>query len=300
LTSSAPSSSGTPGSPRGRLSILGTPIGNLQDITLRALATLRAADVVLAEDTRQTRKLLSHHGISAKLRALHAHSSEAAIERCLADLAEGLHLALVSDAGTPLISDPGAQLVRAASERGVEIETIPGPSAVIAALSVSGVEFDAFRFVGFAPRTGAKRKAWLSAIASDPSASVFFESPARLAATLQELAAVLHPERVLAVCRELTKVHEEVVRGTASALAERFAAGARGEITVVVGAGSARAAEGTATETDDIDARIAALLEQGLSARDVSRRLSRETSLPRRQLYALATSAAARRPERPS
>src|SRR5688500_7214391 len=135
----------------GRLSIVATPIGHLDDVTLRALKTLRGADLILAEDTRRTRKLLTHHGISARLRALHAHSSDSVIERRLGDLLAGHHLALVTDAGTPRVSDPGSRLVRAAGERGVTIESIPGPSAVTAALSVCGVPFDEFRFTGFAP-----------------------------------------------------------------------------------------------------------------------------------------------------
>jgi 16S rRNA (cytidine1402-2'-O)-methyltransferase len=278
---------------RGRLSIVATPIGHLQDITLRALSTLKAADLVLAEDTRHTRKLLVHHGIHAKLRALHAHSSEAVIEQCLAALANGRHLALVTDAGTPLVSDPGAALVRRASECGVTVESIPGASAVTAALAVSGVAFDAFRFVGFAPRSGTRREAWLDGIAADRGASVFFESPLRLFDTLTELAARLPDERVLAVCRELTKLHEEVVRGSAKELAARYAEGTRGEITVVVGAGEA----GSKSEVKEvpIEPRIVELLAQGVSARDVARQLARETGKARRELYAWVRAVAERK-----
>jgi 16S rRNA (cytidine1402-2'-O)-methyltransferase len=272
---------------RGRLSIVGTPIGHLEDITLRGLSTLRAADLILAEDTRHTRKLLAHHGVTAKLRALHAHSSDAAVERCLEDLEAGLHLALVSDAGTPLVSDPGAKLVRAARERGMDVESIPGPSAVTAALSVCGVPFDAFRFAGFAPRTGGKREAWLAAVAGRPEASVFFESPSRLAATLAELAERLPPDRPVAVCRELTKVHEEVVRGGAGELARRFADGVRGEITVVVGAGGIAAPRAAPDPSAELERRITELLSQGTSARDAARTLARELHLPRRDVYAL-------------
>jgi 16S rRNA (cytidine1402-2'-O)-methyltransferase len=283
-----------PQASHGRLSIVATPIGNLEDVTLRALSTLRAAQLILAEDTRQTRKLLSHHGIAGTLRAFHAHSSEGAIERCLRELAEGKHLALVTDAGTPLISDPGARLVALAREQGARVESIPGASAVTAALSVCGVAFDAFRFVGFAPRSGGKREAWLERIARDEGASVFFESPARLGATLAELVPRLHPERVLAVCRELTKLHEEVVRGTAAELAERFANGARGEITVVVAAGPALAEPAHADAEPALDERITQLLAAGVSARDVARRLARELGLPRRSVYARANELAQR------
>lgn len=270
----------------GKLSVVATPIGHLDDVTLRALATLRSADLVLAEDTRRTRKLLAHHGIPAKLRALHAHSSDAVTERCLADLLSGQRLALVTDAGTPLVSDPGARLVRAAAEHGVAIESIPGPSAVTAALSVCGLPFDEFHFAGFAPRSSGKREQWLSAIAGRAEASVFFESPARLAATLAELAARLPPGRPMAVCRELTKIHEEVVRGSAAELAQRFAAGARGEVTVVVGAGEAAAAQPAADAALSLEPRIVALLAQGVSPRDVARGLARELGLSRREVYA--------------
>jgi len=278
----------TDGARPGRLSVVGTPIGHLDDVTLRALATLREADMILAEDTRRTRKLLTHHGISARVRALHAHSTDGVIERCVADLLAGRHLALVTDAGTPLVSDPGSRLVRAAAERGVTIEGIPGPSAVTAALSVCGVPFDEFHFAGFAPRSGGKREAWIDAIAGRPEASVFFESPARLAATLAELAERLASERPVAVCRELTKVHEQVVRGSAAELARAFEAGARGEVTVVVGAGqpsAARAGEAEA-EPASLDPRIAELLAQGMSPRDAARNLARELGRPRREIYA--------------
>lgn len=269
----------------GRLSIVSTPIGNLDDITLRALATLREADLILAEDTRHTRKLLSHHGLPAKLRALHAHSSAGVVERCLEDLEAGMHLALVTDAGTPLVSDPGGRLVCAAAQRGVTAVSIPGPSAVTAALGVCGVPFDAFRFAGFAPRSGGKRDAWLEAIAASHDASVFFESPARLASTLAELAERLAPDRLVAVCRELTKVHEEVVRGTAADLARVFAAGARGEITVVVAAGEPARAR-VEPPPESIEPKIAALLAQGISPRDAARTLARELNLSRREVYA--------------
>jgi 16S rRNA (cytidine1402-2'-O)-methyltransferase len=274
------------GAPAGRLSVVATPIGHLDDITLRALATLRSADLILAEDTRRTRKLLAHHGIAGKLRALHAHSSDAVVERCVADLLDGRRLALVTDAGTPLVSDPGARLVRAAAERGIAIESIPGPSAVVAALSVCGLPFDEFHFAGFAPRGGGKRQQWLQAIASRPAATVFFESPARLSATLAELAERLAPDRPLSVCRELTKVHEQVVRGSAGELAARFAEGTRGEVTVVVGAGEVAAPRTAADPARELEPRIAELLARGQSPRDVARGLARELGLSRREVYA--------------
>lgn len=279
----------------GRLSVIATPIGNLEDITLRALATLRDANAILAEDTRQTRKLLTHHGISQKVSALHAHSSDAVIERCLGQLGAGRHLALVTDAGTPLISDPGARLVRGARELGVRVETIPGPSAVTAALSVCGLDFDSFRFMGFAPRSGQKRKAWLEQIAGDEGASVFFESKTRLLATLAELCPLLAEQRPLAVCRELTKIHEQVIRGTATELLRALEGGVRGEITVVVGAGSTRAAQEEETQPTALEPRIEALLARGISARDAARQIARESGLARRLVYARVQALAARR-----
>lgn len=277
---------------RGRLSIVATPIGNLEDITLRALRVLREADRILAEDTRRTRILCTHHGITRPLRALHAHSAPREIERAIAELERGEHLALVTDAGTPLVSDPGAELVRAARERGLDVQAVPGPSAVLAALAVSGIACDTFRFLGFLPRSGRRRQDALALLRSDPSTSVLFESPQRLRATLDDLAACLPETRAVAVCRELTKLHEEVVRGSAAELREHFAAGARGEITIVIAGHDddeprvADAAEPPAEDDASLDARIRAQLEAGLSVRDVVKLLSATSSLPRKALYA--------------
>jgi 16S rRNA (cytidine1402-2'-O)-methyltransferase len=222
------------------------------------------------------------------------------IERCLAELGTGRHLALVTDAGTPLISDPGARLVRGARELGARVETIPGPSAVTAALSICGMDFDSFRFMGFAPRSGQKRRAWLEQIAGDAGASVFFESKARLLATLAELGELLAEGRALAVCRELTKIHEQVVRGTAAELLQALQAGVLGEITVVVGAGPTLAERNKAAEPSALEPRIEALLAQGVSPRDAARQIARETGLARRIVYArvqgLVTRGGMRRP----
>lgn len=269
----------------GRLSIVATPIGNLEDITLRALRTLREVDLVLAEDTRRTRVLLSHHGLRKKLWSYHAHSGPRETEKVLEQLAVGQHIALVTDAGTPIVSDPGAELVREAQARGIHVESIPGPSAVLAALTVCGLAADSFRFVGFLPRSGKRRREALADLARDRAATVLFESPQRLAASLRDLAAVLSAERQLAVCRELTKLHEEVVRGSAMELAEHFAEGARGEITLVV-SGAPRETETEAVPEADLDARISALLAAGETPRDVVRTLQAETSLTKHALYA--------------
>ncbi len=271
----------------GRLAIVATPIGNLEDITLRALRTLREADVVLAEDTRHTRTLCERHGIARSLRAFHAHSGPRDLERVLEDLSLGKHVALVSDAGSPLISDPGSELVQAARAAGFEVEAIPGACAAIAALTVAAIPADSFRFVGFVPRSGKRRRAALAAIAADSSATVLYESPQRLAATLRELAPLLAPDRQLSVCRELTKLHEEVARGTASELAERFADGARGEITVVIaGRDELVSSEASEADLDELDSKIAALLESGSSVRDTVRALAELAPLGKQALYA--------------
>jgi 16S rRNA (cytidine1402-2'-O)-methyltransferase len=268
----------------GRLSIVATPIGNLEDITLRALRTLREADLVLAEDTRRTRVLLEQHGISKKLAAYHAHSSPRDLERIIASLESGQWIALVTDAGTPLVSDPGAELVRRAQERGIKVESLPGASAVLAALTVSGVRADSFRFMGFLPRGGKRRRALLAEIAKDRAASVVFESPQRLAATLQELSTLLPADRELAVCRELTKLHEEVVRGTAAELQRHFAEGARGEVTLIVSGSADDPAP--SVEPEQLKQRISELLAGGASTRDVVRALSPQPGLSKHELYA--------------
>jgi len=267
----------------GLLSVVSTPIGNLEDVTLRCLRTLREADLVLAEDTRRTRKLCSHHVIDAKLRAFHAHSGPQAIEQVLAMLAEGKHVALVTDAGTPVVSDPGGELVNAAREAGARVEVIPGPSALTAAVAVAGIPLSAVRFVGFLPRSGRRRREALTSIVERPEATVLFESPHRLAATLAELAAQLGDTRRMAVCRELTKLHESVVRGSATELAEHFRDGTRGELTLVIEGGSSVDAAPDAQQLDDA---ITEGLDGGASPRDLAKTLAERTGLPKREVYA--------------
>lgn len=268
----------------GTLQLVATPIGNLEDITLRALRVLREADAVLAEDTRHTRTLLLHHGIATKLVALHAHTPPARVSELAEQLAGGARFALVTDAGTPLVSDPGAELVRAAIERGVRVEPIPGPAAPVAALVASGLSAPTFEFVGFLPRSGGKRRDRLGRIAKAPGAVVLFESPNRLAATLGDLAAVLG-DRPVAVCRELTKLHEEIARGTAAELAQRFAEGARGEITLVVGAPPSEPDTAEPLDEAALERAIDALLDDGVTARDTADRLTETSGLPRREVY---------------
>ncbi|HET9720789.1 MAG TPA: 16S rRNA (cytidine(1402)-2'-O)-methyltransferase [Solirubrobacteraceae bacterium] len=224
--------SAPPGSdPRGRLIVCPTPIGNLEDITLRVLAALREADLVACEDTRRTRVLLERYGVSATLVSYHEHNEVERSAALVRRMHRGETVALVSDAGMPLVSDPGFVLVRACVAAGLAVEVLPGPSAALAALVASALPADRWRFAGFLPR----KQSELQATLAGTDTLVAFESPRRLAASLQTLAA-LDPDRPVAVCRELTKLHEEVVRGTATELAARFSdTPARGEVVLVVG-----------------------------------------------------------------
>ncbi len=215
------------------LVVVPTPIGNLEDITLRALRCLREADVVACEDTRRTGRLLAHHGIKNDLVAYHEHNEERLTPE-LAERARTQTVALVSDAGTPLVSDPGYRLVSACIEAGLDVEVLPGPSAPITALVASGLPADTVIFLGFPPRGGKERTELLARIAEERSTFVLFESPRRLTKTLEELPA----EAPVAVCRELTKLHEEVFRGTAKEAARRFSQGVKGEIVLVVRGGT--------------------------------------------------------------
>ncbi len=220
---------------RGRLVVCPTPIGNLEDVTLRVLAALREADVVACEDTRRTRVLLDRYGVRGHLVSYHEHNESERAAELVRRMRDGAVVALVSDAGMPLVSDPGFLLVRGCVAAGLAVEVLPGPSAALAALVASALPAERWRFVGFLPR---KRGELERAFAS-PETLVAFESPRRVAASLGVLAG-LDPQRPVAVCRELTKAHEEVVRGTAAELAERYRAEApRGEVALVVGAAAA-------------------------------------------------------------
>src|ERR671927_493207 len=217
------------------LAVCATPIGNLDDVTLRVLEELRAADVVLCEDTRHTRVLLDRHGISARLLSYHEHNEAKRTAELLPRLEAGERVALVSDAGMPGISDPGARLVAAARSAGVEVTVLPGPSAVETALVASGLVGERYQFVGYLPRGGRALEALWEELAAWPHPVVAFESPRRLPATLRSLAAA-QPDRPVAVCRELTKRFEEVARGTAAEVAARLPEPPKGEITLVLGA----------------------------------------------------------------
>lgn len=269
----------------GTLYLVSTPIGNLGDLTRRAAETLGSVSRILAEDTRRTRKLLSHLGLSTPLVSLHAHNEASRQAAVLGWLSMGEDLALVSDAGTPLVSDPGGRVVEAVLEGGYTVVPIPGPSAVLAALVASGLPSERFSFLGFLPRKGPERADLLERIASSPETTVLFESPERTGVLLGALAERCGPHRRAAVARELTKIHEEIVRGTLGVLMDRFAeASPRGEVTLVVE--GAPPGEGTA-EADEAAARAlaGALLDEGMAPSRVAREVARRLKLSRNRAY---------------
>jgi 16S rRNA (cytidine1402-2'-O)-methyltransferase len=263
------------------LAVCATPIGNLDDVTLRVLAELRDADVVLAEDTRHTRGLLARHGIEAKLLSYHEHNEASRAAELLPRLAAGERMALVSDAGLPGVSDPGMRLVRAALAVGVPVAVLPGPSAVETALVASGLAAERYAFVGFLPRRAAERAALWRELASWRWPIVAFESPQRLPATLRSLAETA-PERDVVVCRELTKRFEEVVRGSASSLADRFEAPPKGEVTLVLGPGEEQEAEAAGSSAA---AAVRELAAAGAPRRVAVEVVSRLTGIGRNDLY---------------
>lgn len=273
----------------GTLHIVATPIGNLEDVTYRALRVLRESDRVLAEDTRRTRVLLDHFEIPQRPISLHAHNEAARIEEVVADLAAGRDVALVSDAGTPLVSDPGERLVAAVVAAGHRVEAVPGASALLAALAVSGLPTERVLFLGFLPRKAGARRRILEAQRARPETLVLFESPRRVAATLDEIASVIG-DRPAVLARELTKRHEEVSRAPASALAARCRAEPpRGECTLVVGGADAEEVEASRAMSDAaVDAAIEADLADGRSVKDVAAALAERTGRSRRDLYARA------------
>jgi 16S rRNA (cytidine1402-2'-O)-methyltransferase len=269
----------------GTLYVVATPLGNLDDLSPRAAATLRNVTAVAAEDTRHTKALLGHVGSGAELVSFHAHSNEAALRRILNLLGTGKDVALVTDAGTPTVSDPGAVLVAAARERDVPVVTVPGPTAVAAALSVSGLAADRYLFLGFLPRKGGERRRLLDAVAKAEWTVVLFEAPQRVAELLEDLAAACGGDRPAAVARELTKVFEETRAGTLEALAAYYAeAPARGEVTVVV-AGTGKPAR--EERPPDPEALARELLAQGMTRKDVADRLAVQTGITRNTAYRL-------------
>jgi 16S rRNA (cytidine1402-2'-O)-methyltransferase len=264
----------------GRLFVVATPIGNLADITLRAIRVLGEVDVIAAEDTRTTRKLLVHHGIKTPLVSYHEHNESVRTPELLGRLEAGETVALVSEAGTPSISDPGYRLVDACIAAGVAVEPVPGASAILAAVVVSGLASDAFVFEGFLPRRASERRRRLAELAAERRTLVIFEAPHRLDASLQDMLDVLGDRRA-ALCRELTKLHEEVRRESLSKLAASVQRRpVKGELVLVV--------EGAAEAEPDVDAAVDEALQRvdaGESVREATRAVAQERGVPRRALY---------------
>lgn len=274
----------------GSLVVVGTPIGNLEDLAPRAAEALRDADLVACEDTRRTATLLRHAGSRAPMVAVHQHSESARAAEIVSRARAGERVVLVSDAGMPLVSDPGARLVRAALDAGVPVSVVPGPSAVTAALAASGLAGDAgFVFLGFLPRREAERRRLMERLGALDVPAVGFESPKRLPGLLAELAAAW-PDREIAVCRELTKVHEEILRGTAAELAARVTEPPRGEVTLVIGAGAPREAD-----EERLRAAMALLLDAGLGAGRAAEVAAALGAAPRNRAYRAALAAAEER-----
>jgi 16S rRNA (cytidine1402-2'-O)-methyltransferase len=268
----------------GTLYLVATPIGNLEDITLRALGVLKEVSVIACEDTRHTRVLLDHYGIKTRLTSYHEHNERERAAELAALLAEGKTVALVTDAGTPGISDPGFRLARLAAERGVQVVPVPGATAFVAALVASGLPTDEFFFAGFLPARSTQRRARLTEMRAISSTLVFYEAPHRIAESLQDAREILG-EREAAVARELTKLHEEIVRGRLSDLAERFRSrdAARGEMVVVI---DRTVLEEAAQDGEaDVAARVAVLCDEGLDARAALKRVAREMGLSRSEAY---------------
>jgi len=265
----------------GILYLVATPIGNLEDITLRALRILKEADLIACEDTRQTRKLLDHYGIAKPAVSYHEHNEAERARELGGKLAGGARIALVSDAGMPLVSDPGYRLVQEAIAAGAKVEPVPGPSALLAALAGSGLPTDSFHFGGFLPAKAGQRRRLLEQLRSEEATLIFYEAPHRILETLEAVEETLGGRRVV-VARELTKLHEEFLRGTAaevrSVLAERGTV--KGEITLLIGRGDAPPPDDT-----PLDEAVAEYVRQGMSRMDAIKAVARERGLPKREVY---------------
>jgi len=266
--------------PEGSVYIVSTPIGNLEDLSPRAQRVLREASILACEDTRRTARLCTRFGIGTRRVSLHAHNEERRIDELLRRLERGETIALVSDAGTPLLSDPGARFIGAALEQGFRVVPVPGPSAILAALVASGLPTRPFTFVGFLPRKGRARTEWLERLAASPGTVVLFEAPGRVRETLRDLYKALGP-RKLALARELTKRFEEIVRGR---LGELELPELRGEVTLVIEGAVAAPSDEMPTD-DEVEAWITRQLEGGCSTRDVAKELSQKLGIPRTQAY---------------
>lgn len=273
----------------GTLYIVSTPIGNLEDITLRALRVLREVDLIAAEDTRVTRKLLSHYDIHVPMVSYRQHTRGAQAEEILDIIKQGKNVALVSDAGTPGISDPGHELIAMCIAEGVQIDVVPGPTALIAALVISGMPTSHFAFDGFPPRKDSERRAFFRSIKNDTRTILLYESPMRLQRTLETMRDELGGNRQVAIVREITKIFQEVFRGTIIEAIEHFGAShVRGEIVIVLHGASPEEAIAAPTGPETLSKRLAELMASGMSERDAVRQCVIEFKLPRRQVYAAA------------
>lgn len=261
------------------LYVVATPIGNLEDISLRALRVLREVRLIAAEDTRKTKRLLNAYGIQTPMTSYHEHNKKAKLDYLLNYLKES-DVALVSEAGMPGVSDPGYELIGAANQAGITVIPVPGPSAVITALVVSGLPTDRFLYLGFLPRRAGARKQALKSVAQEPGTLLILEAPHRLQPTLNDLQLVLG-DRQVAVCRELTKLHEEVFRGTISQAIARFTE-PRGEFTLVI---EGKKEEKHRKSSEDIEKRLYDMYQSGVKAKEAIARLAEETGLSRRELY---------------
>jgi 16S rRNA (cytidine1402-2'-O)-methyltransferase len=269
----------------GILYLVATPIGNLEDLTFRALRILKEVDLVAAEDTRHSRKLFSHYGIATPLTSYFEHNEAQKGERLLAQLRAGKSVALISDAGTPAISDPGFLLVRRCRDEGIPVLAVPGPSAVIAALAVSGLPTERFVFEGFLPARSKARRETLRKLQNEPRTTIFYEAPHRLLAALREVLDELGAEREVAVARELTKLHEELFRGTAAAAVEHFGVSrVRGEIVLLVAPVMAGAAEGKIS-VGSVEDSLRKLLDENLPLRQAVKQVAKEFGLPGDEVY---------------
>lgn len=268
----------------GTLYIVATPIGNLEDMTFRAVRILKEADLIAAEDTRHSRKLLAHFGIETRLTSYYDHNQTLKGEQVLSALREGRNVALISDAGTPCISDPGYQLARDAQAAGIAVVPVPGACAAVAALSAAGLPTNCFTFAGFPPNKEGKRRSFLASLAQAHGTLVLYEAPHRLAATLADIGAVLGQRRVV-VARELTKLYEEFLHGTPDELAQRVQEGhERGELVILI----APADEDATPEGPAPEERLRAALNAGHSVKEAAALVAAATGLPRRELYAQA------------
>lgn len=269
---------------KGQLYVVATPIGNLEDITFRAVRVLKEVDVIACEDTRHTRKLLEHYGIQTPLLSYHEHNEAARTTELIARLADGRSIALVSDAGTPLISDPGYRVIAAAVAAGLPIIPIPGPCASIAALSASGLPTDEFRYCGFVPAKTAQRARLFESLASEQATLVFYEAPHRILETLKQMSATFQG-RPAVVARELTKLHEEFLRGTLDHITAELASrpAVKGEFTILIGRG-----EPTPIHTSEpVEVELKRLEAQGLPRMDAIKQIARERGLSKREVYKL-------------